>query len=65
MATTPDYVARAHKNYINKFDKATLMLPKGSLEIIREVTGESVNAYVNRIVAEDMMRTYGIDITEK
>ena len=61
---TKDYVLRAQNNYRNKHDTVSLLLPKGSKEIIREKAGTSVNAYIVALVKKDLKETYGIDITE-
>lgn len=59
---TKDYVLRAQKNYIDKFDVVKTRLPKGSAEIIREVTGKSVNAYITELVLEDMRKNYNTEL---
>ena len=61
---TKDYVLRAQNNYRNKHDTVSLLLPKGSKEIIREKTGMSVNAYIVDLVKKDLKENYGIDIGE-
>lgn len=38
-----------------KYDRASVTLPKGTLDRIRE-TGESVNKYINRLVLADLDR---------
>ena len=59
---TKDYVLRAQKNYINKFDIVKTRLPKGSADVIREVTGKSINAYITELVLQDMKQKYNIDL---
>ena len=59
---TKDYVLRAQKNYANKFDIVKARLPKGSAEIIREVTGKSVNAYITELVLQDMKENYNTEL---
>lgn len=59
---TKPYIRRAKDNYNAKFDRRNINLPKGAADKIREVTGESVNAYVNRLIKEDMSAKYGVDI---
>ena len=59
---TKPYVRRALNNYQAKFDRMNLNLPKGSAEKIRQATGMSVNAYVNKLIKEDMFNSFGIDI---
>ena len=61
---TKDYVLRAQNNYRNKHDTFSLLLPKGSKEIIKEKVGKSINAYIVELVAKDLKETYGIDIGE-
>ena len=61
---TKDYVLRAQNNYRNKHDTVSLLLPKGSKEIIREKSGMSVNAYIVELVKKDLKENYGIDIGE-
>lgn len=61
---TKDYVRRAQNNYRNKFDQVALKLPKGTKDIIREKSGKSVTTYINELVADDLKKKYGIDITE-
>ena len=61
---TKSYVRRAQNNYLNKFDRVTIRLPKGSSDIIREKTGDSINTYIVGLIAKDMLENYGIDINE-
>lgn len=61
---TKSYVRRAQSNYLNKFDRVTIRLPKGSSDIIREKTGGSINTYIVDLIRKDMMETFGIDIGE-
>lgn len=51
----------AVKNRWNEkaYDRITLTVPKGEKEVIRahaEANGESVNGYINRLIAEDMKK---------
>lgn len=51
----------AVKNRWNEkaYDRINLTVPKGEKEIIRayaEANGESVNGYINRLIAEDMKK---------
>ena len=55
MAKTPEYSQRAVKNYLKKFDRCAVNLPKGTADKIR-ATGESVNSFINRLVAEELER---------
>lgn len=61
---TKDYVLRAQNNYRNKHDTVSLLLPKGSKEIIREKAGTSVNAYIVALVKKDLKENYGISLDE-
>lgn len=61
---TKSYVRRAQNNYLNKFDRVTIRLPKGASDIIREKTGDSINTYIVGLIEKDMKETYGIDINE-
>lgn len=51
----------AVKNRWNEkaYDRITLTVPKGEKESVRahaEANGESVNGYINRLIAEDMKK---------
>lgn len=61
---TKDYVLRAHQNYRNKHDNVSLMLPKGTKELIRDNTGLSVNAYIVELVRKDLKENYDVEIGE-
>ena len=61
---TKDYVLRAQNNYRNKHDTVSLLLPKGSKEIILEKAGTSVNAYIVALVKKDLKENYGISLDE-
>lgn len=56
MAITPEYTRRAIRNYNSKFDRVAVNLPKGSKERIKELTSESCNAYISKLVMEDLIR---------
>jgi len=49
---------RAHNKYISKaYDRINLTVYKGEKEIIQAraaALGESVNGYINRLIAEDL-----------
>lgn len=51
---TPEYIRRAQNKYNSKFDLVQLKLPKGTKERIKSITNESYNAYVNRLILEDL-----------
>ena len=46
---TPDYIIRAQKNYQAKHDNISVVLPLGTKDRIRSLSGESVNAFINRL----------------
>lgn len=52
---TPEYIRKAIKRYNDKFDKIMVRLPAGYADIIRKNTGLSCNAYINRLVSDDLM----------
>lgn len=54
--STPEYTKKAVSNYRSKFDIIQLRMPKGTKERIQEKTKESLNVYVNRLIAEDLER---------
>ena len=61
---TKSYVRRAQNNYLNKFDRVTIRLPKGSSEIIKQTVGQSVNAYIVELIRKDLKESYGIELEE-
>lgn len=61
---TKSYVRRAQNNYLQKFDRVNLRLPKGSAEIIKEKVGKSINTYLVELIRKDMKENHGIDIGE-
>lgn len=61
---TKDYVRRAQSNYLNKFDRVNLRLPKGSAEIIKEKVGVSINTYLVGLIKKDLLENYGISLEE-
>lgn len=61
---TKDYVRRAQANYLNKFDRFNLRLPKGSLEIIKDKVGVSVNSYLIELIKKDLLENYGVSLEE-
>lgn len=43
-----------------KYDRITIVVPKGNKEIIQdaaECNGESVNAFINRLIEQELKRT--------
>lgn len=61
MSKTPDYIRRAVNNYQGKFDKVTINLHKGNKDRIRELTGLSVNKYINDLVEDDLDRLESLE----
>ena len=61
---TKDYVLRAHYNYRNKHDNVSLLLPKGTKDLIKENVGKSINAYIVDLVKKDLKENFGIEIGE-
>lgn len=53
---TPEYTLRAQKNYHSKHDNISIVLPLGTKEKIRNLSGESVNAFINRLVLAEIER---------
>lgn len=46
---------RQNEHIKDNYDRVTILLPKGAKEAIN-ATGESLNAYFNRLYTEDMNR---------
>lgn len=61
---TKSYVRRAQNNYLQKFDRVNLRLPKGSAEIIKDKIGMSINTYLVELLRKDLKENYGVDIAE-
>lgn len=59
---TPEYIKRAQNKYNSKFDLVQLKLPKGTKERIKSITNESYNAYVNRLILEDLESAQNADM---
>ena len=51
---TPEYTKRAINKYNEKFDRIAVNLPKGTKERIKDLTGESCNAYISKLVMESL-----------
>lgn len=51
---TPEYIKRAQNKYNSKFDLVQLKLPKGTKKRIKSITEESYNAYIKRLILEDL-----------
>ena len=59
MNKTPKKQLEYAKKYLEKFDEIKLRLPAGNKDKIKEyaaMQGESVNAYINRLIEEDMKK---------
>lgn len=61
---TKSYIRRAQNNYLNKFDRVTIRLPKGTADIIKDKVQMSSNTYIVGLVLKDLKENYGIDISE-
>lgn len=53
---TPEYTLRAQKKYNAKHDNISITLPLGTKDKIRNLSGESVNAFINRLVLAEIER---------
>lgn len=49
-------ISYQNKHIAEHYDRLTITVRKGVKERIKELTGESVNGYVNRLIAEDLER---------
>ena len=56
MGKTPEYTKKAINNYNAKFDRIAVNLPKGTKERIKELTGQSCNAYISSLVIAELQR---------
>ena len=59
MSKTPPYIKEAVKKYNQKFERFTISTPKGTKEAIKAHTTESINAYINRLIKEDIAKNRG------
>ena len=53
---TPEYSRRAINKYQAGKDKASVLLPLGTKDRIRTLTGESTSGFINRVVAAELER---------
>ncbi len=53
---TPSYNRKAVDKYIASKDKASILLPLGTKDKIKALSGESVNAFINRLVLAEIER---------
>lgn len=51
--------------YDEKFERMTVRMPKGTIECIKSVTNESYNAYVNRLILEDLGKVQNTNIRKE
>lgn len=65
MATTPEYTKKAINKYNAKFDRIAVNLPKGTKERIKNLTGESYNAFVSALVLKELERLESSSVSEK
>ena len=56
MGNTPEYTKRAINNYNAKFDRIAVNMPKGTKEKIKELTGQSCNAFISALVLAELER---------
>lgn len=65
MATTPEYTKKAINKYNAKFDRIAVNLPKGTKERIKNLTGESCNAFVSALVLKELERLESSSVSGK
>jgi len=53
---TKDYILRAQKNYVDKFERKTALFPKGTTERIRAVSDDSLNGFIVSATLEKIER---------
>ena len=56
MGNTPEYTKRAINNYNAKFDRIAVNMPKGTKKKIKELTGQSCNAFISALVLAELER---------
>lgn len=49
-----DYTKKAIKKYKDKHDIISVMLPLGTKDDIRSLTGKSVNSFINEIIEKEL-----------
>lgn len=62
---TKSSTRKAIKKYNEKFERMTVRMPKGTIERIKSVTNESYNAYVNRLIFEDLGKVQNANISKE
>lgn len=69
MAQSKAHMKATNKYISNNYDRFNLLLPKDSKEVIKahaEAQGLSLNAYINKLISEDMSRTgASAELTDK
>lgn len=64
MATSKTQQKAVQKYVATHYDRIVLTMPSGQRDIIKaraEQLGESVNAYINRLISEDLERSSNRD----
>ena len=62
---TKNSTRAAVSRYDEKFERMTVRMPKGTIECIKSVTNESYNAYVNRLILEDLEKVQNTNIRKE
>ena len=62
---TKNSTRAAVSRYDEKFERMTVTMPKGTIECIKSVTNESYNAYVNRLILEDLEKVQNTNIRKE
>ena len=62
---TKNSTRAAVSRYDEKFERMTVGMPKGTIECIKSVTNESYNAYVNRLILEDLEKVQNTNIRKE
>ena len=53
---TPEYNRRAIERYKAKKDNVSVLLPLGTKDKVKQLTGESMNGFINRLVLAELSR---------
>lgn len=62
---TKNSTRAAVSRYDEKFERMTVRMTKGTMERIKTVTNESYNAYVNRLILEDLEKVQNTNIRKE
>ena len=54
MGKTPEYVLKAIHKYNSKFDRITINLPKGTKDLIIQLTDKSCSQYILDLIKKDL-----------